>query len=536
MTLSALASSAGTDGFSLSGKSRTVSCYEGLLIDSIEIDNRNIYDTDDDRYDGFIFRMTNRLHIRTRAKIINREILFKVGSVYSTALAEETARNLRTRLVLYDAWIEPELLQNGKLLIRVVTIDQWSLSGGLNASREGNEVNLRFSVLEKNLFGNNQILGFTHFFEESKKDHFTAGFTDNRIFGKPLRLKTDFSNNPEVNFRKMTVEHPYYNLSQRFSYSLNVTGADGYRDIYNDEDRVAQSEYSGDFAGLGVSYRIGSNTRKAGFALKYDYRFERTFSDTIFTENPEDTALAQNAVSSDSLYHRIGLTADISTMDFIKLQKIDGFGYTEDFRLGPSVAVDMSRSLNTDSVVYDALGLGFAYTGYHHSSLICLSGEGQLWFRHRSVIRQLIDLTLKSYCHCSDYLVLAVKVNYTSDWKPNSANSLILSGTTGLRGYAEHFRTGDRRAIVNLESRIYPELEVLSVMFGAVAFVDAGRTWKSGEPLSVNGLDASAGIGLRLSFEKSSKTALMRCDVAYSERNGWQLSIGSGQYFRAIDD
>ena len=132
--------------------------------------------------------------------------------------------------------------------------------------------------------------------------------------------------------------------------------------------------------------------------------------------------------------------------------------------------------------------------------------------------------------------MLALRAKYSSDWKPDSANSLVLGGTTGLRGYVEYFRTGDRLAVVNLESRLYPGLDILSVMLGAVAFVDIGRTWKSGEPLSVHGFDGTIGIGLRVSFEKSSKTALLRFDVAYSEKNGWQLSIGSGQYFRAIND
>ena len=52
---------------------------EGRLIDSIIIDNRNIYNTDDPRYSGLLFRLANGLHIVTKENIIRHELLFTVG-------------------------------------------------------------------------------------------------------------------------------------------------------------------------------------------------------------------------------------------------------------------------------------------------------------------------------------------------------------------------------------------------------------------------------------------------------------------------
>ena len=106
---------------------------EGLVIDSIEIENRNIYDLTDPRYSNFIFRLADKLHFVTRKKIVRQELLFKEGEPFSSEIALETARNLRTRFPFNDAWVTAELLPTGRLLVRVVTIDQWSLIGGLKS-------------------------------------------------------------------------------------------------------------------------------------------------------------------------------------------------------------------------------------------------------------------------------------------------------------------------------------------------------------------------------------------------------------------
>ncbi|RKX26392.1 MAG: hypothetical protein DRP45_03585, partial [Candidatus Zixiibacteriota bacterium] len=67
--------------------------YEGFYIDSVVVENRNIYDTEDPRYAGFLFRMTNRLHVVTREKIIRQELLFEKGQQLVPDAIEETARN-----------------------------------------------------------------------------------------------------------------------------------------------------------------------------------------------------------------------------------------------------------------------------------------------------------------------------------------------------------------------------------------------------------------------------------------------------------
>ena len=87
--------------------------------------------------------------------------------------------------------------------------------------------------------------------------------------------------------------------------------------------------------------------------------------------------------------------------------------------------------------------------------------------------------------------------------------------------------------IMNLEGRVYPNWEILNILFGGPMFVDLGRTFETGESLTWKGYYASVGAGLRVSFEHSSRTSIFRCDIAYSEYYGWQLSVSSEQFFIA---
>ncbi|MEW5994500.1 MAG: hypothetical protein AB1744_08905, partial [Candidatus Zixiibacteriota bacterium] len=82
----------------------------------------------------------------------------------------------------------------------------------------------------------------------------------------------------------------------------------------------------------------------------------------------------------------------------------------------------------------------------------------------------------------------------------------------------------------------FPGVGFFSVLPLPAVFVDAARAWKKEETLGLTDYYISVGVGIRLAFERSSKNRLLRFDAAYSEKNGWQLSIGTDQYFRLQAD
>jgi outer membrane protein assembly factor BamA len=312
-------------------------------VDSVVIENSNIFDTALKRHRHFIFRLANKLHYKTRRNVIKREILVKTGEAFSPELAEETARNLRRRLALYDAWVETEMLANGHLLVRIVTIDEWSLSGGLNISRDGNETEYRLALAEKNLLGNNQYLSMEYRVQSSDDDYVVARFLDRRFFGSPYTVELGYGDDPLGTFRRVSFGHPFYDLLQTYSFDLTVATTGGRREIHNDGLLVGWSNNEGDLFKIGGAYRIGSYERKVRISSQYAYRYERSFDKTIAGSTKDDTLLAGYGFPSDSLYHQVGGGLRLSNLEFVMLERIDGFGYTEDFVLGQALQVGYAR-------------------------------------------------------------------------------------------------------------------------------------------------------------------------------------------------
>ncbi len=320
--------------------------FEGIEIDSIVIENRNIYDTEEAGYDKFLFKLANKLHIKTRAYIVTRELLQQKGDTFSLSLAEEAARNLRRTLKIYDAWIETETLPNGKLLMRVVTIDEWSFTGGLSYSREGNETRYQIGADEENFLGNNQFISL-YYYAQSDDDNFLEGrFFENRLFGKPYQMNLKYSDNPVGEIRSVTFSRPYYDLEQKHSYGVTVQKFGGRRDVYDDSLKIGQSSFDGDIIESNASYRFGNYDKKAEVELGYVYRFERNFDKEVFSGNPEDSVLARSSFAADSLYHEISIGATYSDFEYIKEKRIDGFGYTEDILLGFFSGAQIGRAFS----------------------------------------------------------------------------------------------------------------------------------------------------------------------------------------------
>ena len=64
----------------------------GARIGEIRILNLDIFDLQDPQEDNALFRLANKLHIKTRPGVIERQLLFKSGDRFSQRVMDETER------------------------------------------------------------------------------------------------------------------------------------------------------------------------------------------------------------------------------------------------------------------------------------------------------------------------------------------------------------------------------------------------------------------------------------------------------------
>lgn len=500
----------------------------GLIIDSIEIDNRNVFNTSERPYNNILFRTANKLHIVTRKHVISRELLFKPGDRFSAELAEETARNLRLKYWLYDAWIETVRLDNGHLLVRVKTIDEWSLRTWFKVHRDANLTDYQFALEETNALGNNQYLSFYYFVPARDHSYPQLSFRDIRFLGRPLTMGLLYNDDPLGRVREILLGKPFYNLNQSFSYQLMYTSQGGRRDIHNDTETVASSQRKGDLDQLDLEYRWGTYTRKLGVSAGYEYRYERTFNKVVV-----DSTRGPIYFPDDSLYHQVSLGVYAENINYIKTKRISGFGIVEDVQTGQHLGVSFGRAFSpgfTNSVFDQAaFQATFGYRSGPH--LLLLSYGRTFWYRAGTTVRRTSDLSCKYFNNGLSFFTLAARVAYSSDRRLHAVQEIVLDGESGIRGYDRYFKTGDRFAVLNVEGRFFPGLELLNVLFGAVLFGDFGQAWKPPDIVRLDRLHWSLGAGLRISLEKVSKNELIRLDLSRTELNKWEYSIGTGQYF-----
>src|ERR1700690_432310 len=123
---------------------------DGAVIGSIQIDIRNIFDRDDARENNNVFMLANHLHLRTKPGAIKAQLLFKSGDRYNGQAIEETERNLRKLIYVYDAHVVPVRYADGKVDIKVITKDVWTLNPGISFSRAGGTNSTGYKLQDTN--------------------------------------------------------------------------------------------------------------------------------------------------------------------------------------------------------------------------------------------------------------------------------------------------------------------------------------------------------------------------------------------------
>jgi len=122
---------------------------ERLRIGKINIVTEDVY-TEQEAAKGSAYGVVNTLHVRTRASVIHKMLLFSEGDVFVPSRLAETERNLRKLNFIQSASVVAGEPHDGVVDITVVTQDAWSTEpggrlgsagGGTSGSASGRETN-----------------------------------------------------------------------------------------------------------------------------------------------------------------------------------------------------------------------------------------------------------------------------------------------------------------------------------------------------------------------------------------------------------
>jgi len=481
-------------------------------IGEVRVRTEDVFDTQDPKEAGALYRWANALHIQTRTGVIENALLFKRGDPVSVAVIDETERLLRGERYLYDVQIRPVAYHDGVVDIEVVTRDSWTLVPGLSAGRAGGENTSGIRLREYNLLGTGTTLGIGHSNGVDRSSNQLLVSND-RVFGSRTAATLSLASNSDGERYAASVVRPFYSLDATWGAGATAVKDNRIDAVYNAGNVVSEYRHRQQQAEVFAGWSRG---RVDGWVQRYSVGV--SLLDDAF--EPEPGRTAPSALNADERLVGPFVRYELIEDRYAKVINRDMIGVPEFLALGLASTVQLgwaSTALGSshDAVLYQAsVSRGFVPSP-EQTLLASASIEGQYTDGH--VRKQLFGVEGKYYLQQSKRWLFYAAASGDLLTNPDVLDMLLLGGDNGLRGYPLRYQAGDRRALLTLQERIYSNLFVWNLFrLGAAAFVDVGRAWGGPHVNTVNpGWLADAGVGLRLSSVRLSTKDIVHIDVAF---------------------
>jgi hypothetical protein len=470
----------------------------GAVIGEILIYNENIFDLEDPQENKQLYRLANKLHIRTQPKVIREQLLFKSGDPYSQRLLDESARILRSASYLYDASVKPVAYKDGRVDIAVTTRDVWTLNPGLSFSRSGGESTAGVELEELNLFGNGTDLELSHV-SGVDRDSNMIDYQDRHILDSWVRVRAAYADNSDGSFKALEVERPFYALDTRWMTGVFLQDDEHIQPLYDLGEVVEEFAAHRKFA---VATWGWSDGLRNGWVRRW--RIGATYDDSEFSELPG--AVAPTLVPADRKLVYPWLGFELVQNDFDEFRNHDQIGRTEDFQ---AFGADRSAWIFAARA---SRGFGAAA-----GSALLLSGALQGRIESGELRNTILDSALRYYIPQSGRRLFFTTLEASVGRELDLDTQILLGGDNGLRGYPLRYQGGEARALLTMEQRYFTNWYPFRlVRVGAAAFFDIGRTWGA-SPVSTPSLGVlkDVGIGLRLGNSRSGLGNIIHIDLAF---------------------
>jgi len=484
----------------------------GAVIGQVTVVVGDVFDTSIDGEDGWLYRSANKLHIETRPKIIENQLLFKPGEPYRHRLVLETERILRANNFLYEAVIVPVAYDGQTVDLEVRTRDVWTLNPGISFTRKGGENTFGAQLQEDNLLGTGQkidlewesdvdreSLGLTYF-----NPHFIESFT---------RLTATYVDSDDGNEMAFGLARPFYALDVRRAGGVFL--ADGDRI----ESRYQLGKVTGEFEHRDEYYEVhggwsrglrGRSVRRwtAGVTYERD-EFEPSPDEVLGGPLPEDRELLYPWIGiewvEDNFQERVNQDQILRTEDvLVGLRAYARVGYASE-----------SAGSDRDALIASAYLQNGADLHSGQSVFGSLSASGRI--EDGSLQNGMVGAVGRFYWPTSKYSKFYAAFSGAVTENLDQEAQLLLGGDNGLRGYPLRYQAGTARALLTLEQRYYTKWYPFRLFHvGAAAFFDMGRTWGTDVTgQESDGLLKDVGIGLRFGSSRSSFGNVIHVDLAF---------------------
>lgn len=483
-----------------------------LVIGDIILDKRDVFDLSNPKENKWMFRLANKWHILTKDRIITKQLLLEPGGVYSKRLADESERILRANTYFYDVAITPENPRDGKVDLRVMTKDVWTLNPGFSISRKGGENKTVIDIEELNLLGRGQLIRLARSDNVDRVSK-SIEFEDKHLGSTWVSANLLYADNSDGDSRRLSLVRPFYALDTRWSGGLDISLTDQRGVLYDlgepaaeyQRDRRSYSAWGGWSRGLQNGW-----VRRFTVGVAFDAsRFTPVVDGLLEPAIPADRDLA---------YPFFGI--EILEDSFEKTSNHDQIKKTEDFLTGTRITASIGWSNSTFGADRDAwLYSASASRLFGALDATALALSATAGGRIESGDTRNARFSLKArYSHrFSERHSFFAGLSGTLGHDLDLDAPVEIGGDTGLRGYPLRYQSGDSSLLLSAEHRYFWDWYPLRLFrVGGAVFADIGRTWGS-HPLGGAELGwlKDIGFGLRFAPTRTGSKKIVHLDIAF---------------------
>jgi hypothetical protein len=505
---------------------------EGRPIARVDVEPHDIFEGLPAGRLGGLFRLGDRLHVRTRSSTIRHHMLIAPGEPWNEARARETERVLRA-LDIFDVVRVRGQASGDSAAVTVWTRDAWTTSPDFSLERGGGQVfgSVRFS--EHNLFGRAKQIGVAYRQDPTGISR-SIDVADPGVAGTRVRAALSASQGSSGTASFLSVGLPFYAEDTRFSFGVRAERAHTTARLFEQGAEVASfaRRFEQVQLSVGRGRRLGRMiARLTGSLLILDRSFGGSAVEPGVPgafAGGEERLRVRRFLAEGRLWRPAFVERTV-------VERLDGI---EDFDLGRSLGLGIGygpRALGAtveDGVATmrvdagaDAGRAGFGMLRFGVNSRL-VSG-----FRETSgqVEARWANQTIPRH-------TLVIAALGAGGWDMPRDFQLVVGGLNGLRAHDVHALAGNRLWRINTESRWVIGRDFQSLFsLGAAAFWDAART--AGPGSAGAPWQHDLGFGLRIGLPRSAQNRVARFDVAWPVAPGSHtlreavFSFGSSQAF-----
>lgn len=491
---------------------------------SITINTLPIFDESNPAENRLLYRWANAIHYVTEPHIIAEQVLFTANMPVNSSLLAESERILRERKYVGDAKIRVLQDCDNTVDLEVVTREVWTLSPDITYKAAGGHSTTGIGVSDSNILGSGQSLAFKVKKDQERNSALLA-FKNPNIRGSRIEINAEYAKNSDGHHYYLQTGLPFFALENKRAWNFNYESTSEVLTQYQFGEQVSQLQHNTRNTDIQYGFstgRQGASIKRFSFGLHVEeHQYQNIFA------LPAPTALGLN----------LDLRYPFTQFEAIEDSYVEGYNIgqikrTEDLHIGHHLRVIVGFAPGSDN----SLIVKGEYTDtllYRPKLLlqVATNWDGRRDQHSGSWQDTVMHLELNLNRGQTDRRSLFLSLSANHSINLNNGRQVDLGGSSGLRGFDNHFLNGNTALKFTAEERVFTDYHFLQlVRLGFAVFYDAGRVFGNSNPLMQN-IYQNIGVGLRLAPSRSESGQIVHLDLAYPIND--KIPGGSGIQFIA---